>query len=730
MSDFNLPGTIDRVDGRQKVTGSATYAAEYRPAGMVYGVLVGSRIAKGTIKAYDVKAAENAPGVLAVIHHLNRPGIPGYAAAEGDTGPGGLKLFASDKIYFDGQPVALVIADTCERAVHAASLVKVAYQKEAPQTDLLKIKDKAQAPKRGGAPYKRGEAGAWQKAPVTVQGEFLLPHEIHHPMEMGSIIAVWEGADKLTVYDKTQGVKSAQRTYAQLFGVPADNVNVISPFVGGGFGMAIRTWPYQVAAILGARKVNRPVKLMLDRSQMFTMTGYRPFTWQKIAIGASRDGLLQGITHEAVGASATYEEFTEGVVRMSQIMYACPNVDTLYKLAHLDVSVPTWMRGPGEATGAFALESALDELSYKLNIDPVELRIRNHADKDPENGLPYSSKFLKECYALGTEKIGWYKRNRTPKSMQEDGMLVGYGMSSGIFGAYRSPASARALLRADGTLLIQSAASDIGPGTGTAMVKIAADILGLPYDKIKFELGDSNLPPAPTQGGSGTTSAVGAAVHDVCTAVKEKLTELIKATHDTNFHPGDQPPAFKNGSIQTGNTVISFGELLRRNNLQEIDLTRNSKAGEERQKYSFYSFSVHFTKLHVHPDTGVVKIKEIVTVADAGKIISEKTAASQMIGGVIGGIGMALTEEAIFDHRYGRYVNSNFADYHVPVNADVPHIDVLFVNKPDPYINPMGAKGMGEISLIGYAASVTNAIYHATGKRIRQLPVTLDKIAL
>ncbi len=714
---FETDGPIDRVDGKQKVTGKALYAAEYPLEKLCYGVLVSSSIARGSITAITAKKAENAPGVLAVITHLNRPAIPGYTG-EGDTGPAGMKLLSGPTIYFAGQPVALVIADTFERAQHAASLVKVAYKKSEALTDLSKQLSKAAAPRRGKSEYTRGESKAYKKADVWIEEEYEIPHEVHNPMEPGSITAAWEG-DQLTVYDKTQGVKASQRSYAQLFGVPQENVRVIAPFVGGGFGMALRTWPYEVAAVMGARKVGRPLKLMLSRSQMFTLVGYRPHTIQQLGIGATRDGILTGISHDATAATASYEEFTEGVVRMTQFMYNCPNVDTRYRLVPLDVSVPTWMRGPGEATGAFALESAIDELAYKLDIDALDLRKKNYAYTDPESGLPYSSKFLMECYDQGAEKIGWYKRSRQPRSMKNGEWLEGYGMSSGVFGAHRPAATARAVLRSDGTLLVQSAASDIGPGTGTAMVKIAADVLGLPYAKVRFELGDSRLPPAPTQGGSGTNSGVGAAVHDVCTAVKEKLIAALPAGKEWKFD---------NGRVFNDSESFSLQDVIKKTGQQEIDLTRDSKSGEERQKYAFYSFSVHFTRLWVHARTGVVRIRQIVTVADAGKIVSEKTARSQMVGGAIGGIGMALMEEAVFDHRFGKMVNNNFADYHIPVNADVPDIDTIFINKPDPYINPMGAKGMGEIALIGYAASVTNAIYHATGKRIRTLPVTPDKL--
>ncbi|MFT3824390.1 MAG: xanthine dehydrogenase family protein molybdopterin-binding subunit [Chitinophagaceae bacterium] len=720
---------IDRVDGRQKVTGTAKYSAEYEVPGVTYGVLISSTIAKGTIKNIDSKAAEKAPGVFTVLSHLNMPAIPGYANAQGDIGPNGIKIFPGNKVYFGGQPIALVVADTYERALHAASLVQVSYTPEQAQTDMSANRNLAKAPRNARqADYKRGEAAAWKTAPVQLEEEYTIAHEVHNPMELGSITAVWDN-DKLTVYDKTQGVKAVQQTFARLFNIPNDNVRVIAPFVGGGFGMALRTWPYEVAAVVAARQISKPVKLVLQRSQMFTMVGYRPYTEQKVGIGATADGKLVGISHSATGVTAGYEEFTEGVINMTKFMYACPNVDTTYRIVPMDLSVPTWMRGPGEATGSFALESAIDELAYKLDIDPLELRIRNHADMDPERNLPWSSKYLKECYQLGAERIGWFQRNRAPRSMREDNMLVGYGMSSGTFGAFRGNASAKAVFSANGRLLVQSAASDIGPGTGTAMVSVAAETLGLAPSLIKFELGDSSLPPAPTQGGSGTTSAVGSAVYDVCMVIKEKLAELATTGDNAPFKGADKDKlTFSKGNISDGSKSVSFTSLLQQNSLPSIEAARDSKGGNERQKYSMYSFSVHFTKVHVHPTTGVVRVKKVVTVADAGKIVSEKTAQSQMIGGVIGGIGMALTEEGVIDHRYGRYANNNLADYHVPVHADIPPIEALFINKPDPYINPIGAKGMGEIALIGFAASVANAVYHATGKRVRELPITLDKL--
>ncbi|MGB8191271.1 MAG: xanthine dehydrogenase family protein molybdopterin-binding subunit [Chitinophagaceae bacterium] len=737
LSIYEAADPIDRVDGKAKVTGAAKYSAEYQLENLAYGVLVGSTIAKGSIASLDTKAAERAPGVIGVLTYQNAPKVPGYDQganpAKGPTWGGGLKIFNSDRVYFYGQPVAMVMADTFERAMQAASMVKVQYTKETSQTDLAANIPATVAPKNARlAEYKRGEGDVYKTAPVTIEAEYTMPIEVHLPMELHSTIAVWDGSDKVTVYDKTQGVKSTQRSVMQAFGLKEENVKVIAQFVGGGFGSALRTWPHVIAAVMGAQKISRPLKLVLHREQMFTQVGYRPYTIQKMGLGATRDGKLTGLTHEAWSQTSSYEEFTEGTVAMSRFMYACPNVVTRYKIAPLDLSTPTWMRGPGEATGSYALECAMDEMAYALDLDPVEFRLRNYAETNPENNKPFSSKFLKECYQMGAERIGWWERNRQPRSMQENGWLVGYGMSSGVFGAFRGNATVLARLMADGSLIVQSAVSDSGPGTATAMVRIASDVMGLPSNKVTFQLGDSSLPPGPTQGGSTTTSTLGSAVYEAGIALQKKIA--AQATQQGGFFAGSKTEdlVFKDAGIilaSDNSKRISYVDLLKQSSLPSIEITQESRGGSpESQKYSMYSFSVHFTKVHVHPRTGVVRVKRVVTVADAGKIVSEKTAASQMIGGVVGGIGMALTEEAVIDHRFGRIINNNFADYHVPVHADCPHIDALFVNKPDPIINPMGSKGMGEIALIGFASSVANAVYHATGKRIRELPITPDKV--
>jgi xanthine dehydrogenase YagR molybdenum-binding subunit len=709
-----IPSSADglsRIDGRAKVTGKARYSAEYKLDGMTYAVLVGSSITKGTIATIDISKAEKAPGVLAVITHLNSPKVPGHQKAKNPGKPevksGPLKVFNDNKILFNGQPVAMVIADTYERALYAASLVKATYNKQAHDTKPPKDLSKGSIP-WGGKDFTRGETDAWKNAPVKLEQEYILPNEVHNPMELHAIIAKWDGDDKLTVWDKTQGVQATQADIAKAFKLPVANVQVNSKFVGGAFGSALQVWPHEVAAILGAKMVKRPVKLVLSRPDMFTSVGYRPYTWQKIGIGATADGKLVGITHEAAGQTSSFEDFAEGPINVSKGLYACPNITTRYKIVSLDVNTPTWMRGPGEATGAFALESALDELSYALKIDPIQLRLINYAKVDPDSGKPYSSKYLNEAYKMGADQIGWENRKQEAGTIKKNGWLVGYGMGGGMFGAYRDSATVKAVMNADGTLLLQTAVSDIGPGTGTAMVLIAAETMGVPADKIKFEMGDSSLPNAPMQGGSATTATVGGAVYDACTELKEKFQKLIG-----------------NG----GTDKPDYGKILKDKNLASLDVTTQSSLGADAQKkYSMQSWSVHFIRVLVHPATGVVKIDKVVSVADSGKIVSPKTARSQVVGGAIGGIGMALMEEGVIDHRYGRYVNNNLADYHVPVNADIPQIEALFVNKPDPYINAMGAKGMGEIALIGMAAAVANAVYNATGKRVRDLPITPDKL--
>ncbi len=734
IDTMQTPADEDRADGIAKITGKATFSAEHKVANLAYGVFVCSTIAKGSIKNMFLYDAKNAPGVIDIIYYLNCPDVPGFSP---EKKPGaktytneysGFKVFNNNLIVSNGQPIALVVADTYERAVHAASLVSVVYEKENHETDFEKNRTNPKLLSKTNE-YVRNEKDAWKNAEVKLEAEYYIPIETHNPMEMQATIAVWEGNDKLTVYDKSQGPKFTQGHLARLFKLEEKNVKVITEFVGGAFGNALKTWPHVHAAVIAAKKINRPVKVAINREQMFTTVGYRPQSWQKIGIGATKLGKLTGITHNAVSNTSTYEDFREGIVDVSQWLYDCPNVNTTYNMLPLNINTPTWMRGPGPATGCFGLESALDELSYLLNMDPIELRLKNETAVNPVNKLPFTTRFLTECYALGKEKIGWHKRASKPASLTEDGMLVGYGMAVGVFWAGRRDATAKAILKQDGNLILQSAVSDMGPGTSTAMVKIGSEQMQLDASMVKFQLGNTDFPNGPIQGGSGSLTALGTAIMGASDELKKILKEY--AIKNINAFKNAKPEdlEYENGNIfliKNKNEKIHFTEILKQANKAELEITKSSGSFREFDKYEARSFSVHFVKLHVHPVTGVIRLKHMVSVADCGKIVSEKTARSQMVGGAVGGIGMAMTEETLIDHRYGRYINTNFVDYHVPVHADAPPMDILFVNKPDNIISPTGAKGIGEIALIGVAPAILNAVYNATGKRIRKLPVTPD----
>jgi len=722
---------LDRVDGRAKVTGAATYSAEYKTPGVAYACLVGSTVARGRIKSIDTKKAEWAPGVLAVITHLNVAKPAGYQKEKNPSNLGQpLQILKDDTIKFYDQPIAIVVADTFERMRYAAGLIKTEYVKEAHETNLHAAMDKGKMPKGDRfKDYTRGIENDYKNAEVSIEAEYVMPADVHNPMELANIIAKWEN-EKPILYTKSQGVEGTRRSIGDVFGMSPEDVTVHSEYLGGAFGMGLHTWPYEVAALIASKKIAKPVKLVLHREQMFTNVGFRPMTIQKMGLGATKDGKLTGLTHEATAQTSTYEDFTEATVGMSRFMYDCANVTTKYRIAPIDYGTPVWMRGPGEATGSFALECAMDELAYKLDMDPIEFRKRNHAEMDQEQNKPWSSKHVMECYEAGMERIGWKNRKNTPGTVKEDGWLVGYGMGTGTFGSSRGKTAVGAKLLANGTMVLQCSVNDMGPGTATMMTAIGADITGMPVDKIVIEMGSSGLPKGPTQGGSATTSSVGSAVFDACNLLNGKVIALAA-----------QQPAFKSvkpenmvfaaGAVSSKNNSaksISVTDLLAKNKLSELAVETESANTEEAKKYSIYSYSVHFVKVLVNPNIGKIKIAHVVSCADIGTVVNEKTSAGQMYGGAVGGIGMGLMEALEIDHRYGRAINNNFADYHVPVNADIIKQEVFFVNKKDPYSNPMGSKGLGETALVGMAPALANAVFNATGKRIRELPITVDKL--
>jgi len=713
---------MSRVDGVAKVTGKAKYAAEFQVKNVAYGFIVSSEIAKGTIKSIDAREAEKQTGVIRIFTHLNS-----VKTKEKDDA---FVALQSDKIVFNGQPIALVVAETFEQARHAARLVKATYTEEKSLTDTLKAPT-VSPPDDSSSKPRGNPQEALNNSPVKISAEYTIPIEHHNPMEPHAAIAVWEGG-KLTIFDKSQNVYGVRRHLAASFGVAPENVNVISPFVGGAFGSSLLPHYYPFMTAMAAREIMRPVKVNYTRRQMFTGHGYRPYTWQKVSIGATKDGKLQSIIHEAIGNTSAFEDFAEDPNSFGRTLYNCPNYDTPYKLAKLDLPTPTWMRAPGAVSGAFALECALDELAYELKIDPLELRIINYAEKDPETGKPFSSKALRECFKQGAATFGWEKRKFEPRSQRDGRWLIGWGTATGTWGAFQQAASIKITFRADGTASVGSATADIGPGTYTVITMIAAEFLGLPPERVKFELGDTKLPQAPSQGGSWTTASVGSAAHGAAMNIKQKLFEMaLKETNSPFANAKADDAEMMNGRLRLKSDAaksVLISDLMRKNNLTEIVENYRSTPNPERKKYTTIAHGAQFVEVKVDESLGIVKVTRVVEATACGRIMNPKTSHSQEMGGVVWGIGMALQEATEIDHRYGRMMTTNLADYHVPVNADVHEVVTTFVEEDDKIVNPLGVKGMGELCLVGIPAAIANAVFHATGKRIRNLPITPDKL--
>ncbi len=701
---------VSRVDGRQKVTGGATYAAEFGVPGQAQGAIVRSTIANGRIASIDTAAAERAPGVVTVLTHRNAPRLAyraHKAVVDPDVGER-LHVLQDDRVSHQGQPIALVIADTLEQANHAATLVRITYAPETESTDITRVqpvmptRQQTDQGERRPSETRRGDPErALAAAEVKVDQTYVIPRENHNPIEMHATIAAWDG-DRLTLWDKTQWVHNTADEIAAVFGIPAQNIRVVSPFVGGAFGSGLRTWPHVTLAALGARVARRPVKVMLSRREMYYSVGYRPHTVQRVALGASRDGRLAAIVHDGYQETSAYEEFTEALLNPSRFLHSCPSVYTRHRLAPMNVHTPTYMRAPGEVSGIFALESAMDELAVALNIDPIELRLRNEPEQDEFKKLPFSSRSTRGCYRVAAERFGWSRRNPEPRSMRDGRWLIGWGMAGATYPMNYAPASAMARLLPDGTAEVMSAASDMGPGTWTSMTQVAAETLGLPIERVKFMLGDTRLPRAPVHGGSLTMASVGSAVQAACRTAREQALA-------------------RGGANDVADAVRRIG--------QPVEVLADVKPGDESQRFSMHAFGAVFVEVAVDPDLGETRVRRIVGAYGAGRIVNPKTTRSQCIGGMIGGIGMALMEHSVVDGRNGRIPNANFAEYAVPVHADAPPLmDVIFVEEHDPHVNPLGVKGVGEIAMVGVAPAITNAIFHATGKRIRELPVTPDKL--
>ena len=730
---FYLGKPASRIEGRAKVTGAAKYAAEYNVPGLAHGVVVSSSIAKGRIKRINAADALAVDGVLDVFTHEHRPKLASSDEQYGDevAPPGApFRPLYDDRIRFSGQPVALVVAEEFEIARFAASLIRIDYERQPHVTDFEA--QRAARPKRDEKPsVARGDAGkAFREAAVQIKAAYSMPVEHHNPMETFAATAVWEGDGGITVFDKTQGPQNCRNYVANVFGMPRDKVRVLSPYVGGGFGAGLRPQYELPLAVLAALALKRAVRVTLTRQQMFTL-GYRSANLQELALGADRDGRLASFRHDFVGMTSRFEDFQRNSVNWSSLLYRCANTALGQRLIKLDQNTPCDMRGPGGAEGLYAIECAMDELAYAAKMDPLELRLINYSDRDQIEDLPYSSKELRECYRQGAERFGWSERNPEPRSMRNGNELVGWGMATGIWEAMQMKASAKAVLTANGSVEIASATADIGPGTYTMMAQLAADMLGVPLDNVTARLGDSALPDAPVEGGSFTTSSVGSAIHAACRAVRADLLGLARKMAGSPLAGAKlDDVVFTEGNLRLRDDesrAVSIADAMRAGKADRIEKAASAEPNED-GRYAHNTHSAVFAEVKIDEQLGVIRVTRVVSAVAAGRILNPKLAESQILGAVVGGIGMALHEETATDHRFGRFMTHNLADYHVPVNADVHAIDVIFVEEKDDEINPLGVKGVGEIGIVGTAAAIANAVYHATGKRVRDLPITLDKV--
>jgi xanthine dehydrogenase YagR molybdenum-binding subunit len=724
----------DRVDGRQKVTGEARYAAEHNLPNLAYAVLVTSTVPAGSIASIDTAAAKSAPGVINVISHLNAPKLADTGGQQQDSNAAEHHHmpFSDDSVHYFGQAVAAVVADTFEHATHAAGLVRVKYSPTAARIVMEEYRSDAKERQgNGSATFSKGDAeGALAGAAVKVDQVYRIPYEHHNQMEPHALVATWDG-DRLTVHDSAQNIFTTRQTLAKAFGVPKESVRVLSPFVGGAFGSKGSAWPHVFIAVMAARMVRRPVKIALTRRQAYFSNGHRPLTEQRVALGAAADGTLTAMIHEGIGQTNTVCDYVEGFTSPSRSMYATPNVRVAHRVVELDLPSPTYMRGPGENPGMYALESAMDELSYALKIDPIALRLRNHADTDPVSGKPWSSKSIKECYAQGAERIGWTRRTPETRSMRDGRQLVGLGMASATYPTHRAPASVRAVMHGDGNVDVSSGTHEMGMGTATVMAQLAAETLGIPFERVKFAYGDTTLPRAPISAGSLTVASVGSAVFTAATQLKKKVIDLAVGDASSPLHgagPDDiDGTAGRLALTSDPSRGEAYSAILRRHYLDTLEATADEKPAAN-DPYSARAFGAVFAEVGVDPDLGIVRVRRIVAAFAGGRILNAKTARSQYYGGIIQGLGMALLEQTHLDRHLGAFTNVNLAENLVPVNADVRSIDVILVPEDDPHVNPIGAKGIGEVGIVGVAPAIANAVFHATGKRVRDLPITIDKL--
>jgi len=729
---------INRVDAWAKVSGAARYSAEHPVEDVVHAVLVTSTIPSGRVVRIDDSAARAVPGVLLVMTHENALRLPQKTKDGKIQPPIGrrLTLLQEDDVHYNNQPVAVVVADTFERAREAGARLRIEYERKPAVLDFDAAKQSLHPPEKvltEETDTKRGDLHAGLLAgSARIDATYTTPIENHNPLETHATIAQWDG-DHLTLYDSTQYMKGVQRIVSSIFDIPPENVTAICPYVGGGFGSKGSVWSHVVLTAMAAKQLGRPVKLSLDRNQMFGPVGTRPITEQRMRMAALPDGRLTASGHDTIAYTSMLEDWIEPCGLVTRMMYESPNQETTHRLARMNLGTPTFMRAPGEATGSYAQDCAIDELAYELDMDPLDLRLKNYTERDPGKDLPFSSKSLRECYEIGAERFGWRERNPQPRSMRQGNKLVGWGMATASYPTNRSPAECSATLQPDGTALFRSGTQDLGTGTYTVMTQVAADALGVPVEHVRFELGNSRMPEAPVSGGSTTVASVAPAVQAAGKALRLKLLGIADERSPLFGATADQVGV--DGTTDGGELYL-LADPARRETMQAIaarhgspvEVTAKAEPGDEKKKYSMHAFGAVFVEVTVDEDLGEIRVPRVVGVYGVGRLMNEKTGYSQLMGGIVWGISLALFEETMIDKREGRAVNGNLAEYHVPTNADIQAIDVQIVDEDDPHVNPLGAKGIGEIGITGVGAAIANAVFHATGKRVRDLPITLDKL--
>lgn len=709
---------ITRVDGPLKVTGKARYTSDNQIPELVYAALVCSTVACGAVDRIDGGPALRHPGVLRVLTDFSGVRLP----------------FDTHQISFFGQPVAVVVAATLEAATHGGSLVDVRYSTR-PQLTNIDAPQAVLRPAPNHPDYARGDADqAIRRAAVVTDLEFTVARNNHNPMELPATIAKWDG-DRLTVWDKVQGISTTQHAYAAAFEVPEDHVRVICPFIGGAFGSAGQMWPHQLMTAFAARQIRRPVKLVLTRKQMYSGIGYRPTSRQRMALGADHSGHLDAMIHEGRTETARYDTYEDILVRNPRLVYLVPNMRSTYRIVPLDVHLPTYMRGPGTVTATFAMESAMDDLAHRLGMDPIELRMRNEPDFDQAEGRAFSTRRLTECLSQGADAFGWNRRNPTPGAIRDGDQLVGIGMAAACYHTNHSQCTALARVLADGSAEVQCGTSDMGPGTYTSMTQVAADALAMPLSRVRFLLGDSRFPPAPPHTASRTMASVGSAVFIASNMLRDKFIRTAVTDPGSplaGLRPEDVAVVdgrmFAVGAGAGPERGETYQDLLRRRGWPSLDSEQTWTPNGADKRYAMAAYGAIFAEVAVDALLATVRIRRIYACYDAGRIINPKLAHSQAIGGMVGGIGMALLEGTRLDYRDGRIVNANMSDYLVPVNADVPALDATFLPAEDLIADPIGVKGLGELVIVGVPAAIANAVFNATGKRVTELPIRLEML--